>query len=273
MQLTRRKLLAGIGIGTLGIGGFTLGRSRPRFTYYTYAADGDVDDRRVRVAWYERYNGSFLETQNGTTDPGFDATLDPESVPAYVEEATLVTDVSGPVVSIGNVLPGDEGSLVVGLEVVDDGDFIPETVDIWFQAGLTADAENGLTDPEQTAGDTSPTDGELDDETVVEVWRDGAPLGSCNGRKDFTEQLESPVVDLSPMSVAFGPDSSVADVEGERVFSSVAPGQSRCLALAWAFPEPDATNRSQGDSVVFDLRFGAAPAGDASPFVATGGEQ
>lgn len=266
MQLTRRELLAGIGLGTLGVGGITLGRGRPRFTYYTYASDGDLDDRRVRVAWYERYNGVFQETQNGTTGPGFDQTLDPDTAPAYVEEATFVTDANGPVLRIGNVLPGDEGSLVVGLEVVDDGDFIAETVDVWLRAVLTDDSEQTINGPESVAGDTSATDGELDDEVFVELWRDGAPLGSCNGRKDFTEQLEGSIVARSPMSVAFGTGSDVSDADGERVFSSVSPGQSRCIALAWEFPEATATNRSQGDGVAFDLVFAAAPAGGASPF-------
>lgn len=269
MQFTRRELLAGIGLGTLGVGGLTLGQGRPRYTHYTYAADDDLDDRRVRVAWYERYNGEFQETQNGTTDPGFDATLDPDTAPAYVEEATFVTDANGPVLSIGNVLPGDEGSLVVGLEVVDDGDFIAEAVDIWLRAVLTADSEQTINGSELAAGDTSATDGELDDEVFVELWRDGAPLGSCNGQKDFTESLEGSIVPRSPMSVAFGPGSDVGDADGERVFSSVSPGQSRCIAFGWEFPEATATNRSQGDGVAFDLVFAAAPDGSTSPFTTT----
>jgi len=266
MHVTRRELLAGIGLGALGVGGATLGRGRPRFAYYTYAADGDLDDRRVRVAWYELYNGAFQETHDGTTDPGFEDALDPDTTPTYLEEATLVTDAAGPVLSVGNLLPGDEGSLVVGLEVVDDGDFIAEPLDIWLQARLTADTESDVGEPELTAGDTSATDGELDDEVVVELWRDGAPLGSCNGEKDFTESLESPIVARSPMSVAFGTGSDVGDADGQRVLGSVSPGQSRCLALAWAFPERTATNRSQGDSVAFDLVFAGVPVGSDSPF-------
>jgi hypothetical protein len=266
MHVTRRELLAGIGLGTLGVGGVTLGRGRPRFAYYTYAADGDLDDRRVRVAWYERYNGAFQETHDGTTDPGFEDALDPDTPPAYLEEATLVTDVAGPVLSVGNVLPGDEGSLVVSLEVVDDGDFIPEPLDIWLQARLRADVEGDVGEPELTAGDTSATDGELDDEVVVELWRDGAPLGSCNGRTDFTERLERPIVARSPLRDAFGTGSEVGAADGQRVLGSVEPGESRCLALAWTFLESTATNRSQGDSVAFDLVFAGVPVGSDSPF-------
>lgn len=269
MKFTRRELLAGIGLGTLGVGGLTLGQGRPRYTHYTYAATDDLDDRRVRVAWYERYNGVFQETQDGTTDPGFDQTLDPDTAPAYVEEATFVTDATGPVLRIGNVLPGDEGSLVVGLEVVDDADFIAEAVDIWLQAVLTADTEQTINGPESVAGDTTATDGELDDEVFVELWRDGAPLGSCNGQKDFTESLEGSLVARSPIGVAFGTSSDVGDADGQRVLSSVSPGQSRCIAFGWEFPDATATNRSQGDGVAFDLVFGAVPAGGASPFTST----
>jgi len=268
MQLTRRELLAGIGAGTLGVGAFSLADVGPEFHYYTYASDGDVDDRRVRVAWYERYNGAFQESHDGTA-PGFDAALDPDTAPAYVDEATYVTSVTGPVLSIGNALPGDEGTLVVGLEVVDDGDFVAEPLDIWLQARLAADAENDINGPEKAAGDTTATDGELDDHVVVELWHDGAPLQSCNGRRDFLETLESPIVASSPLSVAFGPGSDVSDVDGRRVIRSLDPGQTRCLALSWSFPENTATNAAQGDSVTFDLAFAGASTGAASPF--TGG--
>ncbi|WP_340098333.1 hypothetical protein [Salinibaculum salinum] len=266
MQLTRRELLAGIGLGTLGVGGVSLGHNRPPYSLYTYAADGDLDDRRVRVAWYERYNGAVQETHDGSATLDFDATLDPDGPPAYLEEATFVTDTTGPVLSVGNVLPGDAGTLVIGLEVVDSDDFIAEPLDIWVQTRLRADSEGSLTDPEIDAGDVTPDDGELDEELFVELWRDGAPLGSCNGHKDFTESLEAPIVARSPMSDAFGAASDVGDTDGQRVLRSVSPGQSRCIALAWDFPVSTATNRSQGDSVAFDLVFVGVPAGATSPF-------
>jgi hypothetical protein len=269
MQLTRRELLAGIGAGTLGVGGLSLVPSGPEFHYYTYAADGDVDDRRVRVAWHERYNGAFQETHNGTADPGFDATLDPDTAPTYIDEATYVTGVSGPVLSVGNTLPGDEGTLVVGLEVVDDGDFIAEPLDIWLRARITADDEDGINGPEFAAGDTTATDGELDDQVFVELWRDGAPLGSCNGEKNFLESLESSIVPRSPLSVAFDPTSDVGDADGQRVLQGLDPGNTRCVALSWAFPESTATNAAQGDGATFDLAFGGVSVGAASPF--TGG--
>jgi len=266
MRVARRELLAALGVGTFGLGSVAGFGGQPRYTHYTYAADGDPDDRRVRVAWYERYNGVFEETQNGTSDPGLDETLDPATNPAYVTDAEFVTEAAGPVITVGDVMPGDDGTLVVGLEVADDLSVPTEPVDIWLQAAIGADSENGINEPEQAAGDTSPTDGELDDEVVVAFWRDGAPLGSCNGRRDFTERLESPIVPSTPLSVAFAATSDTGDDDGQRVLDSVAPGESRCLALEWEFPADTATNRSQGDGVVFDLRFGAVPVGASSPF-------
>lgn len=268
MQLTRRELLGAIGLGTLGVGGFALGRDRPQYTYYTYAAHGDVDDHRLRIAWYERYNGQFRESHGGTADEGFDATLDPDTEPAYLAEASFVVDAAGPVVTVGNVLPGDRGTLVVGLEAADDGDFIPEPLDVWLQAAVTGDEERGVNGPEAAAGDTAAT-GELDDELRVELWRDGSPLGSCDGEQDFIEDFEAPLVPQAPLSVAFAGSAPAGSDTGLLAIEGLQPGESRCVALAWTFPEATATNRSQGDSVAFDVRFGGVGTGTPSPF---GGE-
>lgn len=267
MQLTRRKLLGTIGLGTVGVGGVMSDRGEPRYTHYTYAATGDLDDRRVRVAWYERYNGDFQENQSGTQSEGFDDTLDPDTAPAYVTEATYVTDASGPVVSVGDVMPGDSGVLVVGLEAVDDGDFVAEPVDVWLRATVTDDAEGGINGPEAAAGDTTADDGELDDEILVEIWNDGSPLGSCDGEKDFVESLEGSLVEQASIGEAFGGSSAVASDSGLLAFSGLDPGESRCVALAWEFPYDAATNRSQGDSATFDVQFGAGPVEGGSPFV------
>ena len=266
MQITRRKLLAGVGFGALGIGVFSLVDARPAFRYYTYASDGDVDDRRVRAAWHERYNGAGLETHSGAT-PDFDAPLDSDTAPVYADEATDVSSATGPVLRIENALPRDEGTLVVGSELVDDGDSVPEPLDIWLQARLATETENGVNGPEKAACDTTPADGELDDHVLVELWRDGAPLRSCNGRRDFLETVESPIVARSPLSDAFGSGSELSDADGQRVIRSLQPGQTRCLVLLWPFRESSAT--AQGASVTFDLVSAGAATGAASPF--TGG--
>jgi len=270
MQITRRDLLGAIGIGTIGIGGVTLGRGSPGFTNYTYADNGDVDDRRLRVAWYEQYNGRFLENQDGTTDPGLDDSLDPDSDPRYVTEAAAVTGASGPVIAVGDVVPGDSGTLVIGLEVTDEADVVAEPLDIWGRATITGNDENGINGPEGAAGDASTTIGELADDLTVELWRDGSPLGTCNGRKDVDESLGGPIVPRAPMSVAFGPSGTISDPAGHKLLDGLSPGATRCIAFAWEFPWDTATNRSQGDSIEFTLAFAGGPVGADSPFTNTG---
>lgn len=267
MQLTRRTLLTAVGLGSLGVGTAALGRRRPRFTNYTYAETDGLPESVVRVAWYERYNGVFQERQNGTTDPGLDATLDPETAPAYVDDAAASAD--GPVFSLSGVLPGDEGVVVVGLETVPTDDLLADELDIYLRTTVTADGEGRLVEPERAAGDTTTADGELDDELLVTVWRDGAPLGTCDGEIDLTETVTVPE---APASVALGTGGAGADA-GVLVVAGLTPGAPRCVSLAWRFPYGAATNRSQGDTLGFDAVFAAVPAGDGSPFAAaTGGE-
>jgi len=259
-----------MGLGALGLGaGGVLARGHPAYTYYTYASPGDLDDRRLRVAWYERYNGRYQENQVGTANATLDESLDPDALPEYVQDATFVTDSTGPVVAVGNVLPGDEGTLVVGLDVVEDGDVVAEPIDVWLHAAVTSDEENGRVGPEIREGDATDGDGELDEEVTVELWRDGSPLGSCNGRTEFDEVLEGPIVARTSVRDAFGPSSPVGTATGIRVFSGLSPGASRCVALAWEFPVDTSTNRSQGDSVSFAVTFAGVPVDAASPFEQT----
>ena len=270
MTLTRRDLLAGIGAGAIGVGGLALHRDAPPFSQYTYAApEDDTDDRRLSIAWYERYNGGFVANHAGTND-SLDTTLDPNTGPEYVEEATFVTDATGPVLSVGNVLPGDTGTLVVGLEVVDGSD--SEALDVWLRASLTDDGEHGINGPERAAGDTTDDDGELDEVAVVEVWLDGSPLGSCNGTKEFDETLESPLVAPAPFAEAFAPTADAGDAEGLLALDCIPPGSLRCVALRWAIPA-ETGNRAQGDSLGFEFAFAGGPCDGDSPFVVGGTQQ
>jgi len=271
MLFTRRQLLTGIGGGALAVGGLTLGQRSPRFSTYTYAApDDDTDDGRLRVAWYETYNGALVGSTSGDgseTDP--DAVLDPGQPPGYVAEATFVTDVSGPVVSVGNVLPGDTGRLVVGLEVVDTEP--SEPLDVWVAGSVTDANERGINEPERMDGDTTPDRGELSDDAVVEIWLDGSPLRGCNGVKNFEESLESPLVARSSFADAFAPTTGIGGVDGVLALDCLAPGSLRCVALQWELP-PTVGNRSQGDTLGFEFAFSGGPCGGDSPFGVGGSE-
>ncbi|MEZ3117421.1 hypothetical protein RYH80_16010 [Halobaculum sp. MBLA0147] len=266
MQLTRRTLLTAVGLGSLGVGTATLGQPRRRFSDYTYAQTSDLPESVVRVAWYERYNGVFQERQNGTTDPGSNETLDPETAPAYVDDVATTAD--GPVLSLTGLLPGDDGVVVVGLETEPTDDLLADEIDVYLKTTVTDDEEVELLDPERAAGDTTADDGELDDELLVTVWRDGSPLGTCDGDVDFAETVTVPE---QPASVALGADGAGADA-GVKVVTGLTPGAPRCVSIAWTFPFESATNRSQGDTLGFDAVFAAVPAGATSPFATTGGE-
>ena len=263
MKLTRRSLLAGIGGGTLVIGGLRFRQPPPAFTQYTYAAfTEDTNDSILRVAWYETRNGTFLENQAGTTDY-YDATMDSETEPRYLEEATFRTDVAGPVLRLGNVLPGDSGTLVVGLEVVAEEAASP--VSIWLSGVVTEEAENGRNEPERKAGDTTDNLGELATEATVEVWTDSSPLGSCDGLRTLDETLRAPVVPRAPFDDALYSDSTIAN-DGLQVFGDcLDPGTLSCVALAWELPMT-ASDRIQGDSFAFDFALAAGPCEGDSPF-------
>ncbi|MFW5964131.1 MAG: hypothetical protein ACOCQM_04635 [Natronomonas sp.] len=255
MQFTRRQLLAGIGGGTLAAGGIAAARpADPTFTRYTYAAP-DTDDNRLRVAWYERYNGAFLEHHNGTDEVALVDALDPGTTPEYVLEA------SGPVVSLSNVVPGDSGVLVVGLEVVDDES--AEPLDIYVRAVVTEDAENGVNEPELVAGDDPDSDdGELGAAREVVLWRDDVPGGSCDGEFQPMAGFAETAIAEGSMASAF---AGTLGTEGELAVDCLSVGSVRCVSLSWQVP-PETDNRTQTDSVGFDLTFAGVPCGSESPF-------
>ncbi|WP_256300404.1 hypothetical protein [Haloarchaeobius salinus] len=239
-QLNRRDLLAGIGAGAVGIAtlsGVTgdLGDA-PAYTHYTYAAPNSL----VRIAWFETYNGGVLAGQNGSTVTNGTAVLDPAESPAYVD------GVSGPVVTLDNLMPGDEGTLVVGFQAVDT----PAQVRLLPQ--LSATDENGIVEPEAVAGDTTTDVGELQDALLVEIWRDSSLFGGCDGRRGLGDTTLT-TGSLQSVSDEYGPEGiDLGCLDG---------GENRCLGLAWRF-DPDSAD-TQTDSVTFDLVCEAVGCGGA----------
>ncbi|MCY4731499.1 hypothetical protein KY092_13140 [Natronomonas gomsonensis] len=255
MQFTRRQLLAGIGGGTLAAGGIAAARpADPTFTRYTYAAP-DTDDRRLRVAWYERYNGAFLEHQNGTEAVTLTDALDPAMDPEYVVEA------NGPVVSLSNVVPGDSGTLVVGLEVVDEAG--AEALDVYVRAALTENAENRVNGPELAAGDDPDSgEGELGATTEVVLWRDDVPGGSCDGQFQPMAGFGETAIAKGSMKAAFA--GELAN-DGKLAIDCLSVGSTRCLSLSWQVPL-EVGNVVQTDSIGFDVAFAGVACGGENPF-------
>lgn len=261
-NLTRRGVLTALGgVGLAAVAGTGLaGASHPPFSRYTLAQASDGTGS-LRVAWYERYNGETVESTGNGTAPATE-TLDPTTDPTYVDDAP------GAVVSLGNVLPGDSGTLVVGLEAID------ADLDVWFRPRLTVDAENGQNEPESLdEGVDSSGEGELGSATDVLCWLDNSVVfGACNGRPDLFE----PRVQHPDGTKAQGTFVSVADAledgvrlpfdGGDGCPDALPAGGNRCVGLRWELPE-SVGNTVQSDSLEFAMEFVAVSCGDdANPF-------
>lgn len=269
--ITRRSMLAGTGAaGALALGARRL-RQPPAFTAYTYAQpiDGEDDDpeagRRLRVSWYATYNGEVVQgagaPEAATDDDSMATITDGES--ATNESApvpTLVEHVDGPVLGLANVLPGDAGTLLVGLEALAP-EGVEDGLDVWFRPAIVADEERGLTEPELLAPGEDGTDrGELGEALQLQLWRDDGLLGACDGRLGLDETV-----------LASGPATMAIDAlaDGRLVVPCLAPGERRCLGLAWDLPAATG-NAVQTDELRFDLAFVARDCGEGDPFAGAG---
>jgi hypothetical protein len=272
--LTRRKLLAAIGgVGLLAAGPRVVGAmgTDPAFTQYTYAQSTGPN---LRVAWYERYNGTLAEESNRFTD-GTPLTNDSDSFNASGDAGRFV-DVTGPdavaagpVLSIPNAQPGDEGLLLIGLRA--------EGADAraWLSIEAYEFAENSLVEPERTEGDTTTDDtatdaGELQHYVDVECWYDTGRLGvgGCNGRRDFSEEAVVAAGTLAEVSDALA--GGVPLTFGLVDDACIDAETQRCLALRWRI-DPSVTNVIQSDSARLDIAF-AATACDETTNPFGGGE-
>ncbi|MFT4921221.1 MAG: hypothetical protein ACI8XM_000417 [Haloarculaceae archaeon] len=263
--LSRRRVLAGLGAAgslALGAGFYTaVTRARP-YTKYTYAQTDETGGSRLRVAWYESYNGQFLEAQTDSTETNATRVLETETAPEYVPEAT------GPVVSVGNVMPGDTGTLVVGLQVesIAEGE---EGLEVWFRPTLTDDLENGVNEPERRDPDEDDTGdglsrGELGRAMESNVWRDSGlvgGVGACDGARGAGE---------TPFESGSLVETFEALREGVQIAPCLGEGERRCFGFEWSLPvEPN--NAVQTDSVAFDLVFVGVSCESPNPFASDGG--
>jgi hypothetical protein len=240
-RFRRRTILAGFGAGALAA---TAGLSRfarpgsPPYTKYTLAST-QTNTEALRVAWYETYNGGILDTQGPDATANVSDTLDPGTEPLYVDDAP------GPVIEIGNVLPGDAGTLHVGLEAVAE-----DPVTVTMTGSLDANDENDITEPERAAGDVTSV-GELATTIETSIWADtGANVlggvGACDGTRGIGER-----------EIASGTLGGVLDglEDGIELVSCLGQeARTYCLGFEWSFPEPT-TNVAQTDGVAFTLSF------------------
>lgn len=262
--LSRRQVLAGLGAVGLVAAGPRLVRAaggEPPFTNYTLAqSDGDGPD--LRIAWYETYNGVYQEDSNRfTSGPGLQPTNasfnDSAQAGRFVNTVNTTNPEDavepGAVIGIDNVLPGDEGVVVIGL--------LAEQADarVWFELDLLEMPENGLYEPEITGGDDTdgPQGGELQDAIDVELWYDNGLTSGCDGVRSGSEEFVS---GLSTLGSLDGTLEEVANQGVELDFDLLGTGclpagVERCVAFRWSFPEAPDNNLSQTDGVSFSLRF------------------
>jgi hypothetical protein len=240
-RFKRRTVLAGLGAGAIGItaGASALtARGSPRYSKYTYAATQE-DREALRVAWYETYNGQRMETQGNDTTANVSETLDPDTQPLYVADAP------GPVIEIGNVLPGDSGTLHVGLEAVAD-----DPVTVTMTGSLDANDENGFSEPEVDAGDVS-TVGELASTIEATLWADRGlrllgDLGACDGVHGTGE----PTIATGSLEAVLGEVSTGIEL----VACLGRDARTYCLGFHWRLPN-GTSNLVQTDGATFTLSF------------------
>lgn len=265
-SFTRRRVLGGVaaaGFLTLGVGWGASAMRPPPYTKYTYAqTDSETGDSRLRVAWYETYNGAFQEAQNASTETNGTRILDPASDPEYVDEA------AGPVITLNNLMPGDSGKVVIGL----GAQSIPEDesgMDVWVNTELLANRENGVTeperkDPEEDDPGGGASTGELADALQSTFWLDSGPLGTF-GACDGVLGLGDSVIRTGSLLETFN-----ALNDGVQIGTALDEGDHVCLGFEWGLPA-DVGNKAQTDSVEFDVTFVGRSAGAGNPFSSDGG--
>lgn len=253
----RRTVLASLGaVGALAVGSNALRQRRHPYSYYTYA-QSDTEGVRLSVAWYETYNGEFQEATNGSTETNATVVTDPTQAPVYIAEAP------GPIVTLSNVLPGDSGTVSIGLLA----EQVPpslEAVDVWFKPTLTSNAENQVTEPEardpgEDGTGTSGWDGELAEALEVQFFADDGFIGGCDGQFWLTDTPITPEGSLGS-TVELIEDG--VELTGDRC---LAQGERRCFGFTWHLPA-SVGNLVQSDSVEFDLAFVAVECNSGNPF-------
>jgi len=242
-RYSRRRVVTGLtSAGILSVAGLSaMPAGSPEFTRAT-VVEGEHD---LRLDWRETYNEAVLEgSTDSTPDPGPDRA----------------------VISLGDVVPGDRGSLSVRIQLAseeDGGAVAPE-----LALELLETAENGRNDPEASAGDDTPDEGELQQFLRTAVWYDEGALdidafGGENADREFGEALVADGAEgtLEEVAAALA-DGVVLDATpntgGSR--DCLGTGESVTVTLGWRF-DPDVAdapaNVAQGDAVTLDLRVSA----------------
>ncbi|MEF8872370.1 MAG: hypothetical protein V5A41_12140 [Haloarculaceae archaeon] len=188
-----------------------------------------VDGVTLSADWRETYNGRVLE------------------------DTRITPTESGAVLSLDNLMPGDSGVLSVRLSVQSEDEEESPQVEPRLTFQLTETSEHGLTEPEQTVGDTSAETGELQEFLTAAIWYDTGlasidAFGANNSVQDLGEQLIRDDAEGTLAAVA----SAVDDVSLTPA-GCLGVDESVTVSLGWSFDEDSAgVDAAQGDSVTFN---------------------
>lgn len=240
---TRRRVLTSVGATGVGAYGFLRfrGSSRvgnhTRYTNYTLA---ETHGPQLLVGWYSTYNGKF---NSGLPTDGDDWKYD--STDRYIDDVEVVL-ADYPAVDVSTLLPGDSGTLSIGLFVEPDS----KSGRIWMRL-----KEGSLSETR------------LSDQIGIQLWYDTGifGIGGCQGAENGT-----PANTITPENATLATPGQLGEgIEiNPGIFDNgtIDPGDEVCVALAWSFPI-GVSNELQKVAAGFDLEFVAVDADDpTNPF-------
>ncbi len=170
---------------------------------------------------------------------------------------------------LDDVKPGDSGEMTVSLHLYDNPGHL------WFKVTPTEDDDNGITEPEQEAGDNTDGagNGELDEYIDVVIWvdyncdnvLDACPV--CEGYGNMVV-LGEPVIwegKLSEISEStFNLDEYLKDDQQNGIMVNCT---TYCFGIYWSWDSTDTDNMAQSDSWGATLSFAVTQLNDDSnPF-------
>ena len=235
-DINRRRLLGAV-TGT-GIAAYLgLGYATGDSVRYTYASSHTCDGYTLDAEWRETY------TRNGETTLLEDTT--PDGSGSEPDDPGII--------QLDDILPGDRGTVSFNLTADKTNTDASDDVEPTLGLDISDRAENGLTDPEEEAGDTSGSVGELQEYLRITVWENTGMLGiDALGADDLTQQIGEP-------TIAEGTFAEVADGLNDEEFGTIdttADDDSVSVTLRWEFTNNANINVTQTDSITFALDIG-----------------
>jgi|GEM_PF-347611 len=242
-ELSRRKVLGGLGLTGFAAAGAGLGTSaflNDTETFENNVLTAGTLDLLVGYYSYWDQGNAGTGSVSGTADG-----------PAVTSELT-------------DIKPGDNGVLAFCPRIETNPAYL------WLCGELTANDENGINEPESEV-DSTPETGELAQNIVLDVdYCDLGDVGEAFDPGDVTKVAdvwEGTLAEfLTAIETGVPLDGDANSGDGETGF--LAPGDqacyvgsdagstNHCLCIAWEVPT-DVGNEIQSDSLTFDLEFHA----------------